>query len=119
MNIKELRSYTGLSQSKFANMFEVPLSTLKDWEQGRRKPPVYVVNMMKSILELRGIITSKSFIISSENRRKSVQRATAIIMTATKGPDEVFLEALENYINGEITLEELETNVDNLKYIEA
>ncbi len=33
MNIKELRSQTGLSQSKFAAMFDIPVSTLKDWEQ--------------------------------------------------------------------------------------
>lgn len=33
MSIKELHLQTGLSQSKFANMFDVPVATLKDWEQ--------------------------------------------------------------------------------------
>ena len=51
MSIKELRSQTGLSQSKFAAMFDIPVSTLKDWEQERRTPPAYVVNMIKKILE--------------------------------------------------------------------
>ena len=32
MEVKELRIQTGLSQSKFAKMFDVPVATLKDWE---------------------------------------------------------------------------------------
>ena len=32
MEVRELRLQTGLSQSKFAKMFDVPVSTLKDWE---------------------------------------------------------------------------------------
>ena len=51
MEVRELRLQTGLSQSKFAGMFDIPLSTLKDWEQERRNPPVYVINMMKTILQ--------------------------------------------------------------------
>ena len=35
MEVRELRLQTGLSQSKFAKMFDVPVSTLKDWEQIR------------------------------------------------------------------------------------
>ncbi|MDY3795144.1 MAG: helix-turn-helix domain-containing protein [Agathobacter sp.] len=32
MEVRELRLQTGLSQSKFAKMFDIPVSTLKDWE---------------------------------------------------------------------------------------
>lgn len=60
MSIKEMRLHTGLSQSKFADMFDIPVSTLKDWEQGRRKPPPYVVNMIGIILEYRGIMNLKN-----------------------------------------------------------
>ncbi|MGN0156205.1 MAG: helix-turn-helix domain-containing protein, partial [Lachnospiraceae bacterium] len=49
MEVRELRMQTGLSQSKFAKMFDVPVSTLKDWEQERRNPPAYVINMMRTI----------------------------------------------------------------------
>ena len=42
MSIKEMRDQTGLSQSKFAGMFDIPMATLKDWEQCRRNPPFYV-----------------------------------------------------------------------------
>ena len=50
MSIKELRIKTGLSQSKFAHMFDIPVSTLKDWEHERRNPPAYVINMIRTIL---------------------------------------------------------------------
>ena len=30
---------TGLSQVDFANLIATPVATLRDWEQGRYKPP--------------------------------------------------------------------------------
>ena len=50
--IKELRKKTGLSQSKFAAKFEIPVRTLQQWEQGISAPPEYVVRMMAYIMEL-------------------------------------------------------------------
>lgn len=108
MDVRELRLQAGLSQSKFAKMFEVPVSTLKDWEQKRRNPPAYVVNMMKTILQYKGILISQSYIEACEARRKSVENAMAIVLSATNGPDEMFLEVLDSYIFGKITLEEME-----------
>lgn len=51
MDIKELRASTGMSQSKFATHFEIPLRTLQKWETGERKPPDYVVSMISRILK--------------------------------------------------------------------
>ena len=62
MEVKNLRLQTGLSQSKFAQMFDVPVSTLKDWEQERRNPPVYVINMMRTILQYKGLLISQSYV---------------------------------------------------------
>jgi len=36
--VKELRKKTKLSQAKFAALLRVELSTLQNWEQGRREP---------------------------------------------------------------------------------
>jgi len=36
--VKQLRSKTGLSQHKFAKLLSVEVSTLQNWEQGRREP---------------------------------------------------------------------------------
>ena len=37
-DIKEVRKNIGLSQQKFAELFGISVSTLRNWEQGRRKP---------------------------------------------------------------------------------
>ena len=50
--VRQLRKQTGLSQSQFADKFEIPKNTLQDWEQKRRTPPPYVVSMMAKILDI-------------------------------------------------------------------
>ena len=117
MEIKELRMCTGLSQNKFVNMFEIPVATLKDWEQGRRTPPSYVVNMIKTILEYQGLYKDTAYLEACEQRKKSVEKMLAVLFTATKGPDASFMDAVESYIYGKITLGELENNVDQLIYL--
>ena len=51
MELVELRKKTGLSQAKFAAKFNIPLNTYFHWEQGRHKPPQYVVDMISMMLE--------------------------------------------------------------------
>ncbi len=36
--VSEIRTATGLSQSRFAELLGVSVRTLQDWEQGRRAP---------------------------------------------------------------------------------
>lgn len=48
--IRELRRDSGLSQTTFAEKFEIPTSTLQDWEHNRRTPPIYVVKMINKLL---------------------------------------------------------------------
>jgi len=50
--IKKLRKKTGLSQSKFAAKFGIPVRTLQQWEQGISAPPEYLVRMMAYIMLL-------------------------------------------------------------------
>ena len=38
VDVKAIRKKTGLSQSKFAAVFKIPVGTLRNWEQGRRQP---------------------------------------------------------------------------------
>lgn len=37
-NVRAVREATGLSQAQFARLIEVQIGTLRNWEQGRRKP---------------------------------------------------------------------------------
>jgi putative transcriptional regulator len=36
--VKRLRWQLGLTQPEFADRFEIPIGTLRDWEQGRSEP---------------------------------------------------------------------------------
>lgn len=47
--MKSFRLFTGLSQSKFAEYFGLPIRSLQEWEQGRRNPPEYLLELLKRI----------------------------------------------------------------------
>ena len=51
MTIKELRTTTGLSQAKFADLLKIPTRTVEDWESGRHKPPDYVLKLIEFYLK--------------------------------------------------------------------
>jgi len=36
--VREIRKSTGLPQEKFAGLFHISVGTLRNWEQGRRRP---------------------------------------------------------------------------------
>ncbi len=46
IDVKSLRKKTGLSQSDFCKCYDIPVATLRDWEQGRRKCPEYVIKLL-------------------------------------------------------------------------
>lgn len=37
-NVKKLRESLGLTQEAFAAAYRIPVGTLRDWEQGRKRP---------------------------------------------------------------------------------
>jgi len=37
-NVKEIRQKTNMTQEVFAHSLHIPVSTVRDWEQGRRMP---------------------------------------------------------------------------------
>ena len=52
-------------------------------------------------------------------RQQSVDKALAILLTATDGVNKPFQDALDEYVAWEITLDELEARVDNLEFLDA
>ncbi|MFG0631765.1 helix-turn-helix domain-containing protein [Pseudomonas sp. xss_2] len=38
LQVRNIRKATGLSQARFAEMIDVQVGTLRNWEQGRREP---------------------------------------------------------------------------------
>lgn len=49
-NIKEIREATRLSQRDFAKMYKIPLSTLRNWEQGTNSPAPYIIDLLAKTL---------------------------------------------------------------------
>ena len=45
--IVELRKETGMSRKEFCVYFEIPYSTLTDWELGKKKMPDYVLRLLQ------------------------------------------------------------------------
>ena len=45
-SIKDIRLSTGLSQSQFSAAVNIPTRTIQDWEQGKRKCPEYVAELI-------------------------------------------------------------------------
>jgi putative transcriptional regulator len=48
------RAATGLSQSAFAARYGVPVASLRDWEQGRRRPDAATRSYLQVIAKMPG-----------------------------------------------------------------
>ena len=46
-SIKDIRLSTGLSQLQFSEALNIPTRTIQDWEQGKRKCPEYVAELIE------------------------------------------------------------------------
>lgn len=55
MEIKELRIKAKMTQKAFSEYFGIPKRTIEDWEQGRRTPPPYVVELIAYKIEKEGL----------------------------------------------------------------
>lgn len=49
--MREICEEYGLSRADLSRKFKIPLRTLENWLSGVRNPPVYVVEMIRTILE--------------------------------------------------------------------
>lgn len=52
--VKAIRASTGLSQKKFADKTGVPARTILSWETGDRKPPAYVIPLLRLAVRALG-----------------------------------------------------------------
>jgi DNA-binding transcriptional regulator YiaG len=68
MNVKQLRERTGLSQSKFAHYFNIPVRTIQKWERNEATPSEYIPQMMKRILDLEEELQNSYIAISKDEK---------------------------------------------------
>lgn len=52
MTIKEMRELLGLTQSQFAEKYEIPKRSIENWEGGQRKCPEYVLKLLERVVKL-------------------------------------------------------------------
>ncbi len=49
--VRQAREKSGLTQAAFAERIATPITTLRDWEQGRFKPPGGVLCLLRLIIK--------------------------------------------------------------------
>lgn len=78
MTIFEIRALTQLSQPQFCEKYNIPLPTLRKWEQGKRKPPDYVKILLefkvKEDLGMNNDLISKSALLEEMEKFCGNQR---------------------------------------------
>lgn len=47
---KEIRGLSGLSQTQFSEKYNIPVQTLRHWEQWQRKCPEYVLLLLERVV---------------------------------------------------------------------
>ena len=47
ISAKEIRELSGLSQDRFGQRYNIPVGTLRNWEQGKRDCPDYVLSLLE------------------------------------------------------------------------
>ena len=47
--MKEFRTSIGMSQRQFAEYFGLSVRNLQEWEQGIKKPPPYLLDLLKRV----------------------------------------------------------------------
>lgn len=56
LDIKQFRKSLGLTQEAFSRKFDIPISTVRNWEQGLSVPPDYVCKLLEENEMLKSMI---------------------------------------------------------------
>lgn len=51
MTVKEMREKLGLTQEAFSRRYNIPKRTIENWESGKSKPPIYVMEMLEKSVQ--------------------------------------------------------------------
>lgn len=70
MNIREMRTRLGDTQSEFAARYNIPFRTVQNWEAGVRKPPEYIINLLESRIQA-DLINRKTTVLPKYNPQKN------------------------------------------------
>lgn len=69
MNIREMRTQLGDTQSEFAARYHIPFRTIQNWETGLRKPPEYIIALLEQRIK-NDLINRKTVSLPKYDRHK-------------------------------------------------
>ena len=69
MNIREMRTWLGDTQSEFAARYHIPFRTIQNWETGLRKPPEYIMNLLENRIR-EDLVNRKTAALPKYDSRK-------------------------------------------------
>ena len=70
MNIREMRTQLGDTQSEFAARYNIPFRTIQNWEAGVHKPSGYIVNLLERQVRA-DLVNRKTIALPKYNPQKS------------------------------------------------
>ena len=69
MNIREMRTRLGDTQSEFAARYNIPFRTVQNWETGIRKPPEYITALLESRIK-NDLLNRKTAVLPKYSSQK-------------------------------------------------
>lgn len=69
MNIRDMRKLFGDTQSEFAERYNIPFRTVQNWEAGIRKPPEYIMDLLKARIK-EDLVNKKASSLPKYDPRK-------------------------------------------------
>lgn len=70
MDIREMRTRLGDTQSEFASRYNIPFRTVQNWETGLRKPPEYIMTLLENRIR-EDLVNRKTASLPKYDPRKS------------------------------------------------
>ena len=70
MDIREMRTRLGDTQSEFASRYNIPFRTVQNWETGLRKPPEYIMALLENRIR-EDLVNRKTASLPKYDPRKS------------------------------------------------
>ena len=105
--IKELRTTTKMSQSKFASYLGIPVANIQHWEQGVASPPTYLVSLITRVMKHDGFINDDM----NTAQKDAVRQARATLALENMAYPEEYLSDLKELVTGKITREEYQSRI--------
>lgn len=69
MNIREMRTRLGDTQSEFAARYNIPFRTVQNWETGKRTPPEYIISLLEQRIKA-DLVNRKTISLPKYNPQK-------------------------------------------------